>query len=367
MAFPVGSLLIPSDGLDNPTPFGVVISPTDGSFIGKSALGAAEDGAITAFGRFALLVSTDSDGSGLFGHVTAVNVYDLDLTLIGSFVPPSFPSALFSSINTDWAHTFYYASNDNGVRTVSDAAVAGATTWNLNSTIPGGGSVSPMAPSRDGTILYYGDNRGVAYPPGANGSPLHRWDLINNVALSDLLPGELGAFQGLNLLVLPNGNFIVLYVTLILGGPDTHHVRQYDPTGALIQTYDLGVHAEDFDNVQLALDPSDATIFWVRTFPDSSGDTSTFSKIRLSDGAVLLTFVVTDNVLGGPPPVPHGVPASCPFLVLATGSPIPPTPPPCGPVTDVTIGCANDLPVAPASGGVGCATDVPTSPLRSAA
>ena len=363
--FPAGSLFINSDDFTNygaSSLTAVALSPTTGATIGTLANFIAGEGvACTGQGVLAFMSAPNETG-GDAGVTSAINLYDLGFNLITSITGLANLASpgwtLFARIASDWAHTFYVAGFATGifytkVYSISDAGVVGGTTWTVTTT--SGIRPSPMAPSRDGTILYYGEANSGGW--GVSNVPLHRWDLVNDVAMTDLVPA-LGAGNGfgLDLFVLPDTSILVT-TGFGLGGHNLQ-VRRYSATGTLLNTYPLDTNAGKISLPELALDPSDATVFWVRSFPTLAK--STYTKYKIADGSTVTSFIQpTRDVVDGGSGL---IPISCPLLVLslAPAPPPPPVvPPPCAQPSNPLLGCAGDLPgTADSGGGIGCAGDV---------
>jgi hypothetical protein len=156
-------------------------------------------------------------------------------------------------------------------------------------------------------------------------SPVQRWDLINNVALSDLAAGVAGATGFNDVLVLNDGTILTGYAK-----PGDAFVRRYSTAGAVLNTYDFGNSVGDSPN-RLAYALDDPASFWVWLHLPSGGGTSRFQNVRVSDGAILTTFDVVPFELGvyvGAPtatPTRFGSSQSCPFLVMRPAAPTVPT------------------------------------------
>lgn len=194
-----------------------------------------------------------------------------------------------------------------------------------------GASFLGFAPNNDGTILYYSENQ--------NNSPIKRWDLIANSALSDLAAATLGWFIA-DILVLSDGTIVSSFVQPFLGNS---HVRIHTAAGTLLATYDLGTDTYPAGTFpRLAFAVNDPTTFWAWTHPVTGllGGLSRFQEIRVSDGVVV---TLIDNVVefeGGiyQPSTAglgdFGISFSCPFVVLRAAIPTTNTgPPPSGPPT----------------------------------
>jgi hypothetical protein len=247
------------------------------------------------------------------------------------------------------------------VTTVTSAGAFGATTWVL----PLAG-LAGIAPSLDETILYHS---GQSSPTN---SPVGRWDLVNNVALTNLAAG-LGATWVTqdDILVLADGTIVVSYEsTSVLTAPVVKH---YAADGTVLNTYTLtGSRSQD---VRLAYALDDPISFWVWTKlgPSSSAGNglSRFRNVKVSDGSTLTTFDcqqygggVWFGAVTATPSPRFGHSESCPFLIIRQAFPSvapPPAPPACvhacllteAPITGGGQACQSTL-TAETGGGQAC-------------
>lgn len=184
------------------------------------------------------------------------------------------------------------------VTTVTTTGALGPTIWDL-----GAYFVWAIAPSRDDTILYYVSD--------SNNEPIKRWDLINDVALSDLAPAPGGSTPMLrDILVLDDGSVVTGYKPA-----GTSYMRRYSAAGALLNTYTSAV------GVALnRLAPSSVSgTFWAWSF--ITGGAAQFDLYRASDGVILSSFMAPVNVGGvlespSPNEPIQGLSFSCPFLEI---------------------------------------------------
>lgn len=175
-----------------------------------------------------------------------------------------------------------------------------------------------MAASNDGTILYHADN-------SLTTSKIRRWNLPGAAALSDLA-AAVSAYYVNDILVLSDDTIVAIYSAPFLGQA---FVRRYNAAGTLLNTYAIG--ASDFPSgtpPRIYYGVDDPTSFWI--WNHLSGR-SVFSNIRVSDGAVLITFSIDEYEAGiyvptatATPQDNFGPPFSCPFLVIPSGSSPPP-------------------------------------------
>lgn len=275
------------------------------------------------------------------GIDSTVSTYSADLgTVLGSYVSP-FVSAQLISIRTNQDDAFYVgwpgALVHAQVHVLDIHALLVATIGPFATT-----GLKGAAPNRAETILYYHGQTGA-------GNAVQRWDIVNNVALTDLAPTIATYFANRPLLVLADDTILMTYAR-VAPSVDTF-VRRYDATGTVLNTYNFGTtNRQDF---QLASALDDPTSFWV--WLKLLDGISRFSNLRTADGAVLTTFDVVqfeEGVYQATPtatPVRYGHSESCPFLLLRAI--ITPPSPVVGPV-----GCPTGLGLSPTAARPGCAS-----------
>ena len=139
-----------------------------------------------------------------------------------------------------------------------------------------------IAPSLDNTILYY----------STSDEYIQRWDLVNDVALSDLaspvanftLQGVGGTGTG-ELLVMPDGTIVAGYQRS--SGAIESKVIVYNPDGSTAASYTI---ADVLFN-HLAHDGPNANTVWMWSYLGRSGlnsRISVFQKIDITDGSVVV-------------------------------------------------------------------------------
>jgi hypothetical protein len=303
---PTGSLMIPNDEPNNPA---LIISNTTGGTLRNQVSNATEFGTALPSGEIALAL--DNNGPG-------VDVFDQNMNLLGTVAIPS--GASIGYVSSDRNSTFYYAYRDSlsawHATTVSKAGVAGATTWDLPS------AASMLCPNRGGTILYYTS-------AGAN-QVIKRFDLVNNVALSNLAAG-IANRDAKDIFV---GNDDTIYVGYDYDTPPgVALIRRYNPDGTTNRDYSpltiATIPAFAFDSNLLnhmAIDPDELS-FWVWNF---FGSKPTFRRYRMNDGALLATVTYGETADQGST-TPFPLSSSCPLIILnqpmGVAPPVPPTPP----------------------------------------
>jgi hypothetical protein len=214
-------------------------------------------------------------------------------------------------VTTNRVDAFYILKGGLGlthatVRHVSNTGVLGAA-WTLTGNV----GVLGIAVDPTETVLYF-------IKSGA-GPAIKRWDLVNDIALPDLV--ALGTVAlAKDLLCLTDGSVLVLS-----RNASVQNVRRYDDTGALLTTYPLTFALSSSGGDRLAHDVTDAN-FWVQQ--KDANVVGTFTRFRVSDAAVLATR--TFNFYEGgayqgaqtaTPAANFGPSFSCPFWVTRVAFP----------------------------------------------
>jgi hypothetical protein len=165
-----------------------------------------------------------------------------------------------------------------------------------------------LAVNNDGTIMYWGST-------SANGI-IHRWDLVNEVGLSDF--ANIGASRFVfDLFVLTDGTVLANFLE-----GNGSIVRRYSAAGALLNTYDFSTEPDLFGTTPrvAVIGGSDASIFLIGTHHD--GGIWRFRRVRISDGEVL-SSIDTVEYEGGVyqgdetanPVARFGASFSCPVII----------------------------------------------------
>lgn len=313
--FVPGTILIPGADINIGPSEGdevaTVIDADTGEVVGTMpALPPAEYGDNVASGVFALMKQTAAGGDA-----THVNVYNPDATLIASVALPTPPATSWAfspmrSNGVDWFYFYQLYAGGGGdesprLRRISTAGVLDDTVWVLPEALHG----IVMAVSRDDAIAYVGYPTGSYYATG-----LARWDLVNDVQLADLIPQGTYNRIGRDIVVTEDGDIIGPVKTSLLA---EFVLMRWNSAGVLQQTYTLFPDADLLDIPELALDHSDPSVVWLRTYPYEAPDRTRFTRIDLATGDFLTDFTIRlteddgDNV----------IPLSCPFIVFpaATG------------------------------------------------
>jgi hypothetical protein len=296
---PVGSLIINDDTDGFPA---AVLSSTTGAVIAyKQPFPAGEGGAALTNGR---TIFSDEFGDTL-------QIFDPSLGLLTTIPTPEGRFALTSDRDQ-----YFYAGADNGVIRIDQNGTIGPTTWALGST-----GLWSMAVSLDNTILYYVES-------GSN-KPIKRWDLSNNVALSNLAAGIASHQATQDMLVLEDGSIVVGY------NGSTFIGKRYDASGSVLNSYTFDASFASSTN-RLAIAPDSPTSFWIWSHQVSGGNslnTSLFKRIKTSDGTTVTSFSAVTYELGtytgnatATPEARFGHSFSCPLVVLL-GTEVPPEDP----------------------------------------
>jgi hypothetical protein len=309
-----------------------------------------------------LLISGSNDATDSHEYLF---MYDASLNLLYSKIAvPPLPNNGFI-ITSDQVGLFYvgqaFSATVAKVTTISPTTgLPGATIWDVAIT---GSTFFGMAVSRDNTILYYTVG-------SATDNDIHRWDLVNNVALSDLVAAPAGyktrpniSGGACDILVLADGNIVVPFVK------NNHDalINVYTPAGALVSSVAV---SHILDRLCHALDDPNSYWAWIQQafFFISAFTGSGFSEyrnIKASDGSTISStgslipnyeFAryapgVDTNAAFLPqitiaPTARFGASESCPIWVMRVGS----TPPIPGP-----NGCPAGLGLLPVAGPNGCA------------
>jgi hypothetical protein len=304
-AAPVGSIAINDDTFGFPLALLNAATGDPLSFIGPFPAGEAGE----------ILPS----GISLFNDETALvlKLYDTDFSLIMDIAYPAVGT--IHAISSNQVDTFYVV-NGSIVSTISDAGLVGGTQWTVT------GTPWAMAPSLDGTILYY-------VRSGAN-EPIRRWDLVNNVALADLVAANATHSFVRDLLVLQDGTLIAGYIKNTV--TKDYFVRAFDNAGATLHTY--AVTDGQLNRLTHAID--DPNSFWLWTFLTTPDGVSEFVNVKVSDGSALSTVQhvsysngVYDAVASATPLARFGHSTSCPLVILREAIvPLPPSVPVLTPI-----------------------------------
>lgn len=298
---PIGSILVPDDTYGFPA--ACVSSTVDQTMLRfLRGFPTGEDADVLTNGE----VLTNDQHSGYLA------LYDNTLTFVKNVVANSTTDPTNGYLHVNSHGTFWYIGSDvtSKVTTVTQDGVLGGTVWGPLAT----SSLSGIAASPDNTILYYTgiDLSGV----------VKRWDLVNNVALSNLA----GAIAGYtvshrNILCLSDGSVVVSYYKNA-----THdlQVKRYNADGSTAMTKTLaGVDMANGDSGRLAYAIDNPTTFWLwqLVYAASNPSASKFLNVQASDGTTLTTRITTQFETGvtqaaaAVSMVRFGHSESCPFFI----------------------------------------------------
>ncbi len=284
---PTGSILVNDETDGFPA---AVFSGTTGQIFGYLPFPAGEGGAALPDGTVAVEDSAN----------TVIRVFVVEDE---SYVPNAivaFDLQTSGQINTNKSDRFYAGQNDTVIRFDSDGVIDG--TW----TLPTSDSLWGFAPSLDESILYY------VQGPGTTGLAVKRWDLVNDVALSNLAAGIGGAGVRRDVLVMVDGSILVPYTT---------GVKRYSAAGAVLNTYTTATAGGVYDHIVLDLDPDNFI------FIDQTSTYKHFYQIRASDGFVVYHTTIPRFNAGvgasGDGSPRFGASFSCPIIVIPTPITVP--------------------------------------------
>lgn len=209
------------------------------------------------------------------GSNYSFEVYDSTWASIGGWTSGYFASGLCGNFSDAWYAVANGAASARTIRKLNASGVV--TTWVISSVFTGTNvNDASMAVSPDETIAYFGTSSG-------GGTGIKRWDLVNDVALSDLVA------QSGNGPCTDNGIIVLQDGTIVVGWSNGSLVR-YSTAGAVLNTYAVtGQAGTPF--YQLAISDA-ATQFNVWYY---YGSTSTIRVVqyRASDGVELNAFTAS--------------------------------------------------------------------------
>lgn len=239
------------------------------------------------------LFSNDNDDS--------FNLYESDLTFLQTIASFGTGSPIIRTCLG--ANKFYGGHASTGeVRSIARDGTLGA----IHNT---GNVIGGIAASNDETILY--NARGTA------NQAIRRWDLVNDIALSDLAAG-IANYAPLDILVPEDDSIIVGYTRAGI----EHSIRRYNAAGTLLNTYTFSATNEL--GVRLAYSKDDPTAFWA-WFRNTTTNLMTFKKIRISDGTILVTRIHARFEAGASEETPTATPTAlfgasfcCPFVIVSS-------------------------------------------------
>ena len=258
---PIGSIAVNDDDSDTGFTVGLAVMSATTNYdvlyyrVGSFAPG--EQGDVLPSGIALVGVGGSAAGAILYDDEYA----EIDTPLLGETL---------GTITCNATDLFYVNDTDGGgniVKTVGPTGTIGGDTWDL-----GASAIKGMAVSHDDTILYYRNSASSA---------IRRWDLVNDVALSDLVdPGISIGSQFVDMLCLASGNVVYGYTS---GGTDTAKV--YSAAGALLQTITL-FSPGGGSSTRLCRGVDDDTTFWAWK---KNSNPSVFKEFLVADGSTVTT------------------------------------------------------------------------------
>jgi len=319
-----GDLFVPDDAEGFPA---TLVNGTTGNVSGYYAFPGSERGDVLPNGYSI----TEDIGNG---HI--LKIYDPNLNLIHTITPPVTGTYYLTALQIYGGHLDYfwigYQSTNNvfapyWLKTVNIDGTFGAKTWVLPSTNPWNHTLG-LCVNPEGTIAYYAEwisNWGTM----SFHDLIHRYDLVNDVAMTDLIPvgPEFFSVPYDHAFVLEDGTICMPY-NATYGDPSpttTAFVRRYAPDGTVLMDYDFDGYGID----RVGLDYRSG-YFWVWAYKTGYGiDRNYFFNIKASDGTIVKQFYTvnqvrqfnnwfeTSDIHVDPPFEDYGYTSdSCPFWII---------------------------------------------------
>ncbi len=298
-----GSILVNDDTPDFPA---VIISPVDGSILKFiTPFPAGEQGDSILSGTVYYVVADGNDGS--------VKVYDQTFLELANLTPSG--DGFDALIRANWTLGKIYMISPNGSNNwiLQQINSDGSVPADLSTITAGQSSalVNAFCVANDGNLVYITAN---------SPAKIRTWSISGNAFVTDLVAAITG-YSINDILVLEDDSILALYIRTSTGSVI---VIQYDPTGAVLNTYDFGtsnVHTT-FQHITYALDSPDS--FWVWTHPTGGSlGLSRFRNILISDGSTVTDLIIPEYETGvynaavtGSPLARFGPSLSCPFFLV---------------------------------------------------
>jgi hypothetical protein len=214
------------------------------------------------------------------------NVYDKLFNVVGHSPNYAGVHSFLIGSNRTSSH-FYVAHNASpgGHFTIDELDSVGALTNQVVTTIP---AMDCICVNDDASILYYWVTEVIK-----------RWDLVNNIALSDL-SGAITGFNAYDLLYLQDQTVLVgLLKATGSAGNFQAMVEQYSTAGSLLHTYDFGQFwRNDLNPIRIGYALDSPASFWARLAPNADHGTDTFKNIKISDGSTISTVNQANYLFG---------------------------------------------------------------------
>jgi hypothetical protein len=311
LSAPIGSILVPDDDMFDFFTYvvripGVIISSTVTNTVLRYAPNVpfCEQGDILANGTI-LIYSEEAGDLKLLDTTLAVTL-TIPFGNVGGVQQ-------FCCLKANLTTGKFYVGNpgDSGqpffafVQVVSAAGVVGPTTYNL-----GAFGLEAIASNNNDTILYYSG------AGGSVGSPVFRWDLVNNVALTNFLAG-VATYEIPDIIVLGDGTILVSYYKA-----GDYFVRVYNAAGVLQRT----ITPPNPSNVKcrMATAVDDPNSFWTMVATTVNHQIN-YRNYKVSDGSLIgqvtvptYEDMVYTDVATATPIGRFGTSNSCPMIVTRT-------------------------------------------------
>jgi len=259
-----------------------------------------------------------------------LQIWDADFTLVNTIAyPVSFHDEVRHIYTSPLGGWFVAA---KGADTTHSTVVKvnmdgsfGPTTWTISHPATTQFNLG-MAVNSDESILYYAVT-------GAANVSVQRWDLVNDVALADLVAGVANYNVMQDILVLSDDTIVVAYkkITAVRDS----YVLQYSTAGAVLNTFHVGSSTMAVNRMCRALD--DPASFWVWIYPQDAGGhidgTNRYLNVVIADGSFASDFTVAQYERGvyaaaasATPTARFGPSFSCPMWIHTSVGVTPSTP-----------------------------------------
>lgn len=219
------------------------------------------------------IVFIDDFASGINPQIY---LYDSNLNFIGLFAPPT--HNVKDVISTNGLPPFYLGFNPGSpnrayfLKMLDDGTILPTVIGPLSNASPGAYFAAGI--SNDGSIIY------LCTGTSASTAKIIRWDVINNLPLSDLVPGPF-TFSSVDIIVCQDGHVIFKIRT-----GANHFLRKYNKdTGAVIWTLDLTARPSGNTIDRMIQDPTDyPNSMWI--FYHEPNGFSNFIKVNTNTGLI---------------------------------------------------------------------------------
>jgi Concanavalin A-like lectin/glucanases superfamily len=300
---PVGSIVVNDDAIGFPVAFldqttGFPVQFLQGTPAGESMV-TTTSGIIAMSGVRSSILLTDD----IVIYNPAFQVVAVITTGFTNFV---------ECMTCDMSSTFYALDFNTGLLKAWDTAGNFIRSWTLPIT-----NAQSIAVTHDNTILYYSTGNSI-------NQPIKRFDLVNNIALSDLAAGVPTYFtvKRNGILCLSNGDVIVAYQ----GGGSGNDLqpKRYSSAGTTLNTYTFGDTLPPDTRPTMAIDDPNSFWLWTKNLVAGAGDgKDRFRNVRCSDGVILHDIPNVQEYEGGiynsaanASPDRFGHSESCHFIIL---------------------------------------------------